>query len=141
MEVPMMEEQGKDSVVSEKEEETLTEQEETTDNSSDNENDEEINQITYEELQKENETLLSKVEQLNDRMLRIQAEFENYKRRTEKERIAERKYKSQDLANELLPVLDNFERALQTETVDENKGFVEGIEMVYNQLISALKSE
>jgi len=136
-----MEEQGKDSVVSEKEEETLTEQEETTDNSSDNENDEEINQITYEELQKENETLLSKVEQLNDRMLRIQAEFENYKRRTEKERIAERKYKSQDLANELLPVLDNFERALQTETVDENKGFVEGIEMVYNQLISALKSE
>lgn len=92
-------------------------------------------------LQKElNEALLQN-NQLKDKMLRTQAEFDNYKRRTEKERAAERKYKSQDLALDLLPVLDNFERALQTEPSEENQGFYEGVKMVYDQLQQALKTE
>src|SRR5699024_8318924 len=57
------------------------------------------------------------------------------------ERADERKYKSQDLANELLPVLDNFERALQVEVNDENKSIIEGITMVYNQFVEAFKSQ
>ncbi|HLR54657.1 MAG TPA: nucleotide exchange factor GrpE [Pseudogracilibacillus sp.] len=92
-------------------------------------------------LQKElNETLLQN-NQLKDKMLRAQAEFDNYKRRTEKERAAERKYKSQDLALELLPVLDNFERALDAETTENNQSFYDGVKMVYNQLQQALKTE
>lgn len=74
-------------------------------------------------------------------MLRIQAEYENYKRRTDKERIAERKYKAESLATELLPVLDNFERALQTEVTEENQSFKDGVAMVYNQLTQALEAE
>lgn len=74
-------------------------------------------------------------------MLRIQAEYDNFKKRTQKERIAERKYKAQDLANELLPVMDNFERALQVESTEETKSIIEGISMVYNQLKEALKSQ
>src|SRR5690625_5946959 len=73
-------------------------------------------------------------------MLRIQAEFDNFKKRTQKERQNERKYKSQDLVNELLPVLDNFERALEVEVVEEAKSIVEGISMVYRQLKDALES-
>lgn len=92
-------------------------------------------------LQKElNEALLQN-NQLKDKMLRAQAEFDNYKRRTEKERAAERKYKSQDLALDLLPVLDNFERALETETSENNQGFYDGVKMVYDQLQQALKAE
>lgn len=93
------------------------------------------------DLQLKLKELTNENQQLRDRMLRIQAEFENYKRRTEKEKIAERKYKVQDLAIELLPVMDNFERALQTEVSIEDKGFFEGIQMVYNQLGAALSSQ
>src|SRR5699024_5252150 len=92
-------------------------------------------------LQEELTQALEQNEQLKDKLLRTQAEFENYKRRTEKEKVAERKYKSQDLATELLPVLDNFERALQTEVPEENKGFFDGIKMVYDQLQQAIASE
>lgn len=76
-----------------------------------------------------------------ERMLRIQAEYDNFKRRTQEERIRERKYQAEDLANQLLPVLDNFERALQIEVTEEIKGLYEGIEMVYKQFLEALKSE
>src|SRR5690625_1682775 len=76
------------------------------------------------------QAIIDEKDQLQERLLRLQAEFDNYKRRSEKERVAERKYKSQDVVTDLLPVLDNFERALQTEVAEESKGFVDGIKMV-----------
>lgn len=82
--------------------------------------------------------LVEEKNQLQERLLRTQAEFDNYRKRTEKEKLAERKYKSQDFATDLLPVIDNFERALQTEVTEENKGFYEGVQMVYQQLNQAL---
>src|SRR5690625_7368538 len=51
------------------------------------------------------------------------------------------KYKAQDLVNELLPAIDNFERALQVEVTDAAESFVEGMSIVYNQLKEALKSQ
>lgn len=86
-------------------------------------------------------TLKEENEQLKERTLRLQAEFENYKRRTDKEKSAAHKYKVQELAIELLPIIDNFERALQTEITEENKGFFDGINMVYEQLQKALQSQ
>lgn len=86
------------------------------------------------------ETLKKEKEELENRILRLQAEFDNYKKRTQKEKEAERKYKAQDIANDLLPVVDNFHRALQTEVDDAAKGFAEGVEMVYRQLEDALKN-
>ena len=79
--------------------------------------------------------------QLKDRMLRIQAEYDNFKRRTNEERLAERKYQSEKLAIALLSVLDNFERALQVEITEENKGLMDGMQMIYNQFAEALQSE
>lgn len=86
------------------------------------------------------DSLRKEKDELYDRYLRVQAEYDNYKRRTEKEKISERKYKSLDLANDIIPVIDNFERALQVEVNDANKGIIDGITMVYNQLLEALKT-
>src|SRR5699024_10934652 len=60
---------------------------------------------------------------------------------TRKDRENDQKYKAQDLANELLPALDNFERALDQEVTEANKGFVDGITMVYNQFKEALENQ
>src|SRR5699024_202791 len=79
------------------------------------------------------EALKKEKDETYDRYLRIKAEYDNYKRRTEKEKASERKYKSFDLANDIIPVLDNFERALQVEVNESNKGMVDGVKMVYNQ--------
>lgn len=92
-------------------------------------------------LKEELERIKKERDETADKLLRVQAEFENFKKRTQRERIAERTYKSQDLVNELLPALDNFERALAVEPTEETKSILEGITMVYNQLNDALKSE
>src|SRR5699024_12859607 len=84
------------------------------------------------------EALKKEKDETYDRYLRIQAEYDNYERRTEKEKASERKYKSFDLANDIIPVLDNFERALQVEVNESNKGMVDGVKMVYNQLTEVL---
>src|SRR5699024_1864471 len=86
------------------------------------------------------EALKKEKDKTYDRYLRIQAEYDNHKRRTEKEKASERKYKSFDLANDIIPVLDNVERALQVEVNESKKGLVDGVQMDYNQLIEALQS-
>lgn len=140
MEVSMLQEEKKDNLAEDANEETSNievEEEDIIDldeeaSQADEEAEESNDEITR--LQTENE-------QLNDRLLRLQAEFENFKRRTEKERINLRKYQSQNIVEQLLPVLDNFERALQVEVSEEAKTMMEGIEMVYNQLVAALEAE
>ncbi|KGX93570.1 heat shock protein GrpE [Pontibacillus halophilus JSM 076056 = DSM 19796] len=88
------------------------------------------------------EQLQQEKEELQNRLARLQADYDNFRRRTQKEREADRKYKSQDLVNELLPALDNFERALQVDVQDEStKSFKDGIQMVYRQLSDALEKE
>lgn len=95
----------------------------------------------YTTLQTENKALKDEVETMKERLLRVQAEYENYRKRTEKERIAARKYEAEALATELLQVIDNFERALQTEVDESAQGFYDGVKMVYDQFIQALKTQ
>lgn len=92
-------------------------------------------------LQEENNDLKEEIDSLKDRYIRLQAEFDNYRKRSEKERIAARKYEAQALATELLPVIDNFERALQTEVDESNRGFYDGVKMVYEQFLQAMASQ
>lgn len=96
----------------------------------------EENSATNEEVEK----LQEENRKLEERALRLQAEFENFKRRTQREKEAAQKYKAQDIVNDLLPIKDNFDRALDTEVDEASKGFKEGIEMVYKQLTEALTS-
>lgn len=94
-----------------------------------------------EALQKDIQSLQQEKEETYQRMLRLQAEFDNFKKRSQKEKEADRKYKSQDLVNELLPVMDNFERALKIEVTEATSSLIDGITMVYKQLQDALKSQ
>ncbi|QDP40658.1 nucleotide exchange factor GrpE [Radiobacillus deserti] len=97
----------------------------------------------------ETETSNNEVEQLKqektelyDRLLRLQAEYDNFRKRTQKEKEADRKYRSQSLITELLPVVDNFERALAVQGGEQaTDGFVDGIKMVYKQFTDALEKE
>lgn len=79
------------------------------------------------------------IEELTDTLKRLQAEFENYKKRVDKEKGEFVKYAHADVIATMLPILDSFEIALKN-TNDKEK-FVEGIKIIYAQLYSALESE
>ena len=86
--------------------------------------------------------LEAKLEESENRYLRLYADFENFRRRTLLEREAGEKYKAQSLVTNLLPAIDNFERAMQVEPDNEQaKSLLTGVEMVYRGIIDALKQE
>lgn len=88
------------------------------------------------------EKLELKLKEEEERYLRLRADFDNLKRRTQVEREASAKYRSQNLLTDLLPVLDNFERALQVEaTTEDGESIKKGIEMVYRSLVEASNKE
>lgn len=92
-----------------------------------------------EDLKAEISQIKQDKDEMHQQLLRTQAEFENFKKRSRKEKEAERKYKAEALATELLPAIDNFERALQVEVTEATESFVDGISMVYRQIKDALK--
>lgn len=86
--------------------------------------------------------LKEKLEKEEERYLRLLADFDNLKRRNQIDRVAQEKYRAQNLLTDLLPVLDNFERALQVEaTTEDAKSMKQGIEMVYRSLVEATTKE
>ncbi|MDR0854275.1 MAG: nucleotide exchange factor GrpE [Clostridiales Family XIII bacterium] len=81
-----------------------------------------------------------KAEDGETRYLRLAADFQNYKRRTEKERFERYADGKKDFAEDLLPVIDNFERAIaQDITENADAKFVEGLELIYQQLLGVLE--
>ena len=81
---------------------------------------------------------------MKDRFLRLQADYANYKKRTAGEKLQLSEIVKIDVLKEILPVLDNFERALlvpQDKMNDDMKSFLEGYEMIYKQLVSVLEKE
>lgn len=71
--------------------------------------------------------------ELQNKLVRLQADFDNYRKRAQKERADTIKYANEELICSLLPVQDNFERAIQS-LGDEHKNIVMGIQMIYRQL-------
>ncbi len=88
------------------------------------------------EIKKKKKT---EVEELKDSLQRLQAEFENYKKRTEKEKGEFVKFAEKNLILDLLTVLDNFELALKNKNNGEN--FSKGMEMIYAQLFDVLEKK
>ena len=74
---------------------------------------------------------------LEDRLLRLRAEFDNARRRAERERSEFLQFAAMDLIKELLPVVDDFERALKVETADRD--YAKGVELIYQRLVETLK--
>src|SRR5690242_10334057 len=66
---------------------------------------------------------------LHDRLLRLRAEFDNARRRFEQQRSEYVQFAAMDLVREILPVVDDFERALQVETADAN--YAKGVKLIY----------
>lgn len=88
------------------------------------------------------EKLQAEVQENQQRLLRVQADFDNFRRRTQKEKEELGKYASSKLITELLPVIDNFERALQaSEENPEFESFSKGVSMIFRQLESVLATE
>ena len=105
-------------------------------------NDDEIEVEKEDELQSLNEhiaKLESEIDGLKNDYARAYADTENMRRRLQNEYEMLKKYRIQDFALDILPVIDNCERALAQETSDEK--YRKGVEMIYNQLINALKKE
>ena len=92
-------------------------------------------------LQVKIDELSSSVEKEKNQFLRLFAEFENYKKRTSKERLELFKTASQDLVTALLPVLDDFERALAEIKKSERNDQLKGIELIYNKLFDTLQNQ
>lgn len=82
----------------------------------------------------------AKIEELQDRLRRQMAEFDNFRKRTEKEKSAMYEVGARDIIEKILPVLDNFERGLAAVPEDEKgSSFAEGIEKIYKQFVKTLE--
>lgn len=86
------------------------------------------------------ETLRGELEDSKDRLLRAMADLENYRRRVHREMDDQRRYANAQLVRDLLPALDNLERAVQAaEATGESAGVVQGVTMVLQQIETALE--
>ncbi|GAB1156483.1 MULTISPECIES: nucleotide exchange factor GrpE [Paenibacillus] len=86
--------------------------------------------------------LKTEVEETQQRFVRAQADFDNFRRRTQKEKEELAKYASMKLVTELVPVIDNFERAMATVPEGtESESFSKGIQMIFRQLETVLNNE
>ena len=76
-------------------------------------------------------------DELRDLLLRRQAEFDNFRKRSERERSDYLQYAAMDAVRELLPILDDFERALKVEA--PHSDYAKGVEMIYGRMLEAMK--
>jgi len=131
---------------------------EQNENSSEKENQEVVNEETT-NLQKEKENLAEetneadkvsaelaelqkKYDELNNSHLRLMAEFDNYRKRTLREKSELIKNGGENALTQLLPVVDDFERALQNiHKAEDLTGVAEGVDLIYNKFVSYLASQ
>ena len=100
-----------------------------------------IKKSKHDDLLNQINELTSEVEKEKDQFLRLFAEFENYKKRTSKERLELYKTASQEVVTALLAVVDDFERALAEMKKSGNQDQLQGIELIYNKLIDTLQNQ
>jgi molecular chaperone GrpE len=97
------------------------------------------------DLEKELADALKEIDELRDRMLRAAAENENFKKRMERERASSLKYAGEQIFREMLPVVDNLERAIEQSSIEGNspeqrfESLVEGVKLTLKSLVSTLE--
>ncbi|MDO9492924.1 nucleotide exchange factor GrpE [Acetobacterium sp.] len=131
------EEEIKTETVAENDEVLLDEAETVTDEEA---TDEIVEEVSPDEVLKE---IVKEDEAILNRLVRLQADFENFKKRSQKEKTEMFQFASENFATKLLPVMDNLERAeaALTDASEEAKGYLDGLEMVFKQLKDVLKEE
>jgi molecular chaperone GrpE len=85
----------------------------------------------------ERDQLVNDKAELQDRLLRARAEFDNFRKRNDRERSDYLQFAAMDMVKDILPVLDDFERALKVETADRE--YAKGVELIYQRLFDGLK--
>ena len=142
------EETIEETETSETAEEMVEESSENTDESSENEDSEETDAEDASEEKNEKSGFFKKkkdkrdeqIEELNDRVKRQMAEFDNFRKRTEKEKSLMFDMGAKTIIEKILPVVDNFERGFTTvEEADKDDAFVQGMQQVYKQLMTELE--
>lgn len=98
-------------------------------------------QVLEEAEQTEEEKLQAELQEQKDKYLRLYSEFENFRRRTAKEKLELTRTANEEMAGAMLPVIDDFERAIRTFEADGMQGDAtkEGMLLIYNKLKSALE--
>ena len=92
--------------------------------------------LTDQETEEE-ETLQEKYDELNNNFLRLYAEFDNYRKRTLKEKMDIIKSGGEKVLTEMIPLIDDFERALETvQNADNKEAIVEGLELIYTKFVN-----
>lgn len=113
-----------------------SEEELNNESTSEHDNEDKNDQSKDEEIQQ----LQLKANENEEKYLRLYAEFENYKRRIRNENETNKKYQAQPVLTDILPTIDNIERALQIEGDDESfKSLKKGVQMIHESLLRALK--
>ncbi len=90
-----------------------------------------------EALTTERDQLVAEKAELKDRLLRTMADFENFRRRAERDRSDYVQYAAMEIVRSLIPILDDFRRATKVETAD--KEYAKGVEMIEQRLLETLK--
>ncbi|ARF18731.1 nucleotide exchange factor GrpE [Sporosarcina sp. P3] len=123
--------------------ENLSDQEQEQNDAADQPEVEVVEELTTEqELEKKIDELTKALEEEEGKKLRVMADMENVKRRASLDYQTLQTYRAQNVMVNILPVLDNFERALSVEAKEEEtKALLTGMEMVYRSLVEALKSD
>ena len=107
-----------------------------------NKNKDKKNKNIFNKNNKEIEELNNKIKVLQESLLRNQAELQNYKKRKDEETNKILKYKDEEFIKELLPIIDNFERAIKMDDddlSDEVSKFLEGFKIIYTNTINILE--
>ena len=122
------------------EELNVEETKDTAEEQPQNDQAEEAAPLTHEEqLEKEREDAQAVIEEQKDKYLRLSAEFDNYRKRTMKEKAELILNGGEKSISSILPVIDDFERAIKTmETAKDVKAVKEGVELIYNKFMATL---
>ena len=124
----------------EKTEKAVSEEKETKEAAASEKENKETSEKEEKASEKKKDPKDEKIDELNDKLKRSMAEFDNYRKRTDKEKNAMFETGAKSVIEKILPVVDNFERGLAS-IPEEEKGtpFAEGMEMIYKQLIGELE--
>ena len=95
-----------------------------------------------EEANKKIAELEKNLKEMENKYLRLHADFDNFRRRSRLDFEASQKYRAQNLVEELIPAIDNFDRALKMEVkTEEGQSLLKGMQMIFNNIMSALEKE
>lgn len=100
---------------------------------------EEVLEERLDQIKDELKSITEEKDEYLNKLKRMKADFVNYRNRTKKEKNRIESRTKMDFINSILPVIDNFERALKS--VDEDSEFLSGVQMIYKQLLDVLKKE